>query len=81
MRRTLINLDPEDKAWLDREARHRHVPMTELVRQAVRAYRLREESLGNEKWQHAVRDTAGIWRQGDGLAWQRRLRDEWDDEE
>ncbi len=55
--------------------------MTELVRQAVHVYRLREESRGDQKWQHAVRDTAGIWRQGDGLAWQQRLRDEWDDEE
>lgn len=81
MQRTLINLDPEDKAWLDQEARHRHVPMTELVRQAVRAYRLREESQDNQSWQHAVRDTAGIWRQGDGLVWQQRLRDEWDSEE
>ena len=81
MQRTLINLDPEDKAWLDREAKHRRVPMTELVRQAVHAYRLREESRGDQKWQHAVRDTAGIWRQGDGLAYQQRLRDEWDDEE
>jgi hypothetical protein len=32
MPRTLINLDPEDKAWLDREARKRRLPMTELVR-------------------------------------------------
>lgn len=77
MQRTLINLDPEDKAWLDREARQRHIPMTELVRQAVHVYRLREESRGNEQWQNAVRETAGLWQQGDGLAWQEHLRDEW----
>lgn len=77
MQRTLINLGSEDKAWLDREARQRRIPMTELVCQAVHAYRLREESQGGQKWQHAVRDTAGIRRQGDGLAYQKRLRDEW----
>lgn len=79
MQRTLINLDPDDKAWLDREARTRHVPMTELVRQAVRAYRVREESLGRHKLQYLLRETAGIWHHGDGLEYQQRLRDEWND--
>lgn len=75
------NLDPDDKPWPDCEVKHRRVPMTELVRQAVYAYRLREKSRGDQKWQYAVRNMAGIWCQGDGLAWQQRLRDEWDDEE
>ncbi len=33
--KSLINLAADDKAWLDREARRRKLPMTELVRQAV----------------------------------------------
>lgn len=78
MPRTLINLDPEDKAWLDQEARARHVPMTELVRQAVRAYRVRAESMNRPDLQSALSRTAGIWRTGDGLAYQRRMRAEWD---
>jgi hypothetical protein len=78
MPRTLINLDPDDKAWLDREAAARNVPMTELVRQAVRAFRIREESLGAGDLQSAVRETAGLWQVGDGLEVQRRLRDEWE---
>lgn len=80
MPRTLVNLDSDDKAWLDREAKARDVPMTELVRQAVHTYRMREESLGRTDLQTALADTAGIWRAGDGLEYQRRLRDEWDDE-
>ncbi len=78
MPRTLINLDMEDKAWLDDEARRRHLPMTELVRQAVRSFRLREESLQRPDLSEALARTAGLWRQGDGLAWQQRLREEWD---
>lgn len=77
MPRTLINLDPDDKAWLDREARSRRVPMTELVRQAIRRYRIQEQSQGRIGLQSALERTAGLWRHGDGLAWQRRLRDEW----
>jgi len=78
MRRTLITLDADDKAWLDHEARLRHVPMTELVRQAIRDYRRREESLSRPTLQTALARTSGIWRNGDGLAYQQGLRDEWD---
>ena len=79
MTRTLINLDPDDKAWLDREAEARKLPMTELMRQAVHDYRIRHESQGLTDLQAALRRTAGIWRCGDGLRYQQRLRDEWDD--
>jgi hypothetical protein len=78
MPRTVINLDPKDKAWLDREAKVRRVSMTELVRQAVRAYRIRQESLDRPNLQQVLARTGGIWRSGDGLAYQRRLREEWD---
>ena len=81
MARTLINLDPDDKAWLDHEARLRNVPMTELVRQAVRGYRIRHENRGLTDLQAALRATAGIWRQGDGLHYQQRVRDEWNQRE
>jgi hypothetical protein len=78
MPRTLINLDPDDKNWLDGEAKARNVSMTELVRQAVRAFRVREESLSHPTMHTALEQTAGIWRRGDGLAYQQHVRDEWD---
>lgn len=83
MKRTLVNLDPDDKTWLDLEAKARHVPMTELVREAVRSYRVREQSRGSDRLQQMVRETAGIGRRPsgqthDGLTQQQRLRDEWD---
>jgi len=77
MPRTVINIDLEDKRWLDREARQRHVPMTELVRQAVRAYRVRAEALSKPNLLAALSSTSGIWQGGDGLAHQNRLREEW----
>ncbi|MBU1189894.1 MAG: ribbon-helix-helix domain-containing protein [Gammaproteobacteria bacterium] len=78
MPRTLINLDPEDKQWLDAESRARGVSMARLVREAVHEYRVREQAADRPTLQRALNDTAGIWRQGDGLAWQQRLREEWD---
>ena len=74
--RTLISLDSDDKAWLDRVARAEGVPMTRLVRQAIR--RLREErEAAPHGFDRLLRETAGAWKRGDGLAYQRRLRAEW----
>lgn len=76
MVRTVISLDEEDKRWLDAMAREQHVPMAQVVRQALR--RLREESMReNSGWDELLRQTSGIWKKGDGLAYQRRARDEW----
>ena len=75
MRRTVINLEPEQKAWLERQAALRGVPMTELVRQAVRDFRAREDA--RPSLEHALQRTAGIWRDGHGLDYQRRIRAEW----
>lgn len=77
MPRTVISLDQESKDWLDRQAVDRGVPMTELVRQAVREFRAKEQRAARPSMQEILRKTSGIWRGGDGLEYQRRLRDEW----
>lgn len=77
MIRTVISLDAEDKAWLDRTARCQRKTMTQLVRQAVR--RLRQESQSDPtQFDRLLHDTHGIWKSGDGLAYQKKLRREWD---
>lgn len=76
MKRTVVSLDPEDKEWLDQRAADEGVPMTELVRRAVRL--LRERTEGDEpSFSELLAETAGTWRHGDGLDYQRALRDEW----
>lgn len=35
MVRTVIRIDADDKAWLDREAKREGVPMTRLVQRAI----------------------------------------------
>jgi len=76
MIRTTISLDASDKHWLDQQAAMQHVPMTEVVRQAVRAMRSGRQQSGDD-FQALLVGTAGIWKQGDGLAWQQNTRDEW----
>lgn len=77
MVRTVVALAEEDKAWLDRQARSQRLPMTELIRRAVVLLRERGRPEG-ESLDDLLMQTSGLWRQGDGLAWQRRLRDEWE---
>lgn len=77
MIRTIVSLDPEDKAWLDRKARQERTPMTRLVQRAIK--RLRTESEANpSRFELLLRETSGLRDFGDGLAYQRKLRGEWD---
>jgi hypothetical protein len=79
MIRTVISLDPEQKAWLDDTARELGKPMTEIVREALSQYRIRQNLNRKPKLGTLLKRTQGIWRRGDGLAWQRKLRAEWGD--
>ena len=72
----MIALDSDDKAWLDHEAARQGVPMTELVRRAVRLLR-QQASRELTSLDDLLAATAGTWREGDGLEYQRRLRREW----
>lgn len=77
MIRTIVSLDPEDKAWLDRVAQDEHVAMTEIVRRAIR--RLRDQSgEPQQNFDALLADTSGLWRVGDGLKVQQKMRAEWD---
>jgi hypothetical protein len=76
MVRTVVSLALEDKRWLDRRAANEGVSMTELVRRAVQ--RMRAEEARDKDLRRLLKATAGAGRLGeDGLARQRRLRDEW----
>jgi hypothetical protein len=76
MIRTVISFDPEDKAWLDRTAKAGRTRMTELVRRAIRQFRERSEADPGQ-FERLLRETAGTWKRGDGLAYQKRLRRDW----
>ncbi|CAN5236697.1 hypothetical protein BH24PSE2_BH24PSE2_13470 [soil metagenome] len=76
--RTIINIDESDKAWLDQQANAEQLPMTELVRRAVRLYRAQQEARQRPDLAGILDRTSGIWKKGDTLDYQRRLRKEWD---
>jgi hypothetical protein len=78
MKRTIISLDNQDKKWLDKQASLRHVPMTEIVREAVHFYRHKIESENQPNFETLLQQTAGTWNKGDALQYQTKLRDEWE---
>ena len=73
MTRLLLSLDDQDKTWLQRQAEERGVSMAEVVRSSIRTQRSRQETALRK----ALDQTGGIWKQGDGLQYQRKLRSEW----
>ena len=76
MVRTLISLNNQDKAWLDRQTEKTGKPMTALVRDAVALYRAQQSKPMTDGGTPLER-TRGLWKHGDGLEWQRKLRAEW----
>jgi len=79
MVRTLVSLQENDKAWLDKKAKAKGVPMTALVQEAVRLYRRTEaERSAKPSFDELLERVSGTWKHGDGLAWQRKIRGEWE---
>jgi len=72
--RFLADIPDDDVQWLDAVARAEGKSRAAVIRDAVSAFRHRDEKAGMEKY-------FGLWeRHGstvDGLAYERKLRDEW----
>lgn len=77
MPRTVIALEKSDKDWVDKLARAERVPMTEIVRRAIRRYRREAGQSAGGDIHRLLQHTRGTWRRGDALAYQTRLRKEW----
>ena len=74
-KRTIITLSEEDKQWLESYSRAHQVSLAEAIRQGIR--RLKDAEL-ETTYRTIVQNTRGIWKEGDGLKYQRKLRSEWD---
>ena len=77
MVRTIVSLASDEKTWLDDKARETGKSMTALVREAVSRYRAEDAKRARPLLKDLLGRTQGIWKQGDGLAWQKTLRKEW----
>ena len=74
-KRTIITIPEEDKRWLESYSSLHRVSVAEAIRQGIR--RLKEAEL-HENYRTLVQNTKGIWKKGDGLTYQKKIRAEWD---
>jgi len=72
--RTIISLGNDDKQWLDEESRRSGLPKSAIIRMSIRYMRMDKE----RSFENLLNQTSGTWRGGDGLAYQERLRSEWE---
>lgn len=73
MTRTVVAIEDDVKGWLDQKAIAAGVPMTEIVRRALRKMRDDEQNALDR----LLASTSGIWTAGDGLDFQQAQREEW----
>ena len=73
-KRTIITLSEEDKRWLESYSNLNRVSVAEAIRQGIR--KLKEAEL-IENYQTLVQRTKGLWKKGDGLDFQKKIRAEW----
>ena len=72
--RTIITLSEEDKQWLESYSNVHQVSLAEAIRQGIR--RLKDAEL-QETYRVLVKSTKGLWKKGDGLKYQRKIRSGW----
>jgi len=73
-KRMIITVPEKDKRWLENYSKLCGISMAEVIRKAISTLR-REE--GENTYRRLVRETQGIWEQGEGLKYQEKVRLEW----
>lgn len=73
-RRTIIAISEEDKSWLESNSRASGISMAEAVRRSIMGLKIQD---AKSAYRSLVRQTKGLWKKRDGLAYQKKLRSEW----
>ena len=73
-KRTIITISEQDKSWLESYSSLHRISMAEAIRRGIR--KLKEAELA-ENYQSLVRKTKGKWKKGNGLTYQKKIRNEW----
>jgi len=74
-KRIIITIPDEDKLWLDGYAKVHKISVAEAIRQGVNQLK---QGQRQKTYQKLVKITCGIWKKGEGLAYQKKARIEWE---
>lgn len=72
--RTIITISDKDKSWLEAYSKSHGISMAEAIRRGISELREKESE---DLYKTMVRETQGIWEEGDGLEYQEKIRSEW----
>ena len=78
MSRMVVTLEDSEKLWLAKESKAQHKSIAQIIRDAVKEYRKYLKSKQPESFEELLESTRGTWTEGDPLAYQRKIRSEWD---
>ena len=73
--RTIVTLSEEDKVWLEHYSRTCGISAAEAIRRGIA--RLKDAE-GGSVYEKIVSETRGIWKQGNGLEYQKKVRSDWE---
>jgi hypothetical protein len=74
-RRIIVSIPDEDKLWLEGYSKIQKISVAEAIRQGIHQLK---KSKRQQTYQQLVQRTRGIWKKGDGLAYQEEIRAEWE---
>jgi len=74
-RRIIITIPDEDKLWLEGYSKVHQISVAEAIRQGIDQLKKNQR---HQTYQKLVESTSGIWKKGNGLAYQEKMRAEWE---
>jgi hypothetical protein len=74
-KRIIIKISDKDRLWLDRYAKVNKISVAEAICQGIG---LLKKGQRQNTYQKLVEITCGIWKKGEGLAYQGEFRGEWE---
>lgn len=73
-KRTIITISDADKLWLKSYSLTRGISLAEAIRKGIALLKHEEY---NTTYKKLVKESKGIWKRGDGLKYQEKMRSEW----
>ena len=75
--RTIISIPEETKIWLESYSKANSISMAEAIRKGISYLRSEEE---RDTLQSILNKSRGLWKKGDGLQYQDKIRSEWENQ-
>lgn len=72
--RAIITISEQEKSWLATYSGIHGVSLSEAIRRGIACLKSAE---GRNAYCQLVQNSAGIWKQGDALTYQKEIRAEW----